>query len=292
MRALKLVIVAATILTPVAASAMTGQERVDAAKSLNWVRDGTYKPPASNSSIAIPKGYIAVFGGDARRLVTLFDPPAAPQLEAIVVTSDFEDEVRFESFNEGYVPLDDWNDVDATALLREISDNTEEANATRRREGVPELHVIGWIQPPTLDRRTNTVYWALDAFGANGNVANSIALRLARNGFEKLTWVTDRLKYRPVGGQLDVMLSAHSFDPGYRYADHESGDKMALYGIAGLIAAVTGAKAVKVAAGAGLLMLLKKLGVFIFAAIAAASYRLKNLFWRRPSPADRVEPEV
>jgi len=294
MRALKVIVCATAVLTPIAASAMTDQERIEAVKSLSWVRDGTYKLPASNSSIAIPNGHIAVFGSDARRLVTLFDAPAAPELEAVVGTSDGEDEVRFESFSEGYVPLDDWSEVDSTALLRAISDKTEEANATRRREGVPELHVTGWIQPPTLDRRTNTVYWALEASGSNGNVANSTALRLARNGLEKLTWVTDRSKYRPIAGELDVMLRAYSFDPGYRYTDHQSGDKMALYGIAGLVAAVAGAKAVKVAAGAGLLVLLKKFGIFIFAAIAAGFYRLKNRLRRRPPQptADQVEPKV
>ena len=78
------------------------------------------------------------------------------------------------------------------------------------------------------------------------------------------------------------MLRAHSFDPGYRYSDHQSGDRVALYGIAGLVAAVAGAKAVKVAAGVGLAVILKKFGAIAFAAVAAALFRLKNVFRRKP----------
>jgi uncharacterized membrane-anchored protein len=277
---------------------MTDEEMGAAIASLPWVREeGTYRLPESHSSIVLPHGYLMVTGEAARRLETLQNPdPSNQYTEAAVITSDFESEIIFESLTgDGYVSLDDWNDINAAALLREISDNTESANAKRREQGMAELHVVGWLQPPTLDRSTSTVYWAVEGSGTNGRVVNSIALRLGRDGYERVAWITDPSRYVPVGGQLDVMLRAHSFDPGYRYADHQSGDKTALYGIAGLVATVTGAKAVKVAAGAGLLVLLKKFGVFIFAAIAAVLYRLKNLFRRRPPPqpiADRVEPKL
>jgi uncharacterized membrane-anchored protein len=133
-----------------------------------------------------------------------------------------------------------------------------------------------------LDRQTSTVYWAIEGSTDQGRIANSIALRLGRNGYERLNWIADRTSYVPLAGQLDVMLRAHSFDPGYRYSDHKPDDKTALYGIAGLVAAVAGAKALKVATGVGLFVLLKKFGVVLFGAIAVALYKLKNLFRRNP----------
>jgi len=295
MHVLRLIVLATTVLAPTAASALTDQERADAIVALPWVQEGTYKLPASNSSIALPEGYMLVLGEGARRFATLLDATDEPNVEAVVVNQDL-DQIRFESFREdGYVSIDDWSELDPAPLLRTVSNNTENVNSKRRSEGLPELHVAGWLQQPALDRQTDMVFWAIELTEGDGRTVNSIALRLGRDGFEKLTWVVDRSKYRPVSGQLDVMLRAHSFDPGYRYADHQSGDKTALYGIAGLVAAVAGAKAVKVAAGAGLLVLLKKFGVFVFVAIGAVLYRLKNLFRRRPPPpppADRLEPKV
>jgi uncharacterized membrane-anchored protein len=162
------------------------------------------------------------------------------------------DQIIFHSFDEGYVSLDDWSTVDAAAILAEISANTEQYNVERRRQGIPELHVVGWLQPPTLDRTTATVYWAIEGAGFNNSrIVNSIALRLSRDGIEKLNWVTDKATYQAVGGQLDVALRAHSFDQGHQYSDHLSTDKIAGYGIAALVAAAVGVKVAKFAAVGG-----------------------------------------
>ena len=64
------------------------------------------------------------------------------------------------------------------------------------------------------------------------------------------------------------MLRAHSFDPGVRYSDHISGDKLAGYGIASLVAVVAGAKVAKAAGLGALIVLLKKFAVVIVAAAA------------------------
>jgi uncharacterized membrane-anchored protein len=44
-------------------------------------------------------------------------------------------------------------------MIDAIRESTEEANAERRRQGVSEMHVVGWLQRPTLDRNTATVYF-------------------------------------------------------------------------------------------------------------------------------------
>jgi uncharacterized membrane-anchored protein len=152
--------------------------------------------------------------------------------------------------------------------------------------------VTGWIEEPALDRTTYTVFWSIEGSTSRGPIVNSIALRLGRNGYERLNWIVDKADYAPVGGQLDVMLQAQRFDPGYRYSDHQPGDRVALYGIAGLVAALAGAKAVKVAAGLGLAALLKKFGAIAVAAVAAALYRLKNLFPRKPSAETPQSPST
>lgn len=271
---------------------MTPEQRLDVVRSLHWLSQGTYKLPMSNSTLALPKGFHLVLGDDARRLDALTGDPPDNSIEAAAFTQNYDNEVLFQSINDGYVTVDDWKDVNSDEMIKSIRDNTEEANKARKQQDLQQIHVVGWLQQPTLDRQTNTVYWAIEGVNDDGShVANSIALRLGRNGYERLNWITDRANYVPLSGQLDVMLRAHSFDPGSRYSDYVPGDKVAAYTIAGLVAAVAGAKVLKVAAGIGLLVLLKKCGVVIFVALAAGFYQLKRLFRRGPN-VDATPPTV
>jgi uncharacterized membrane-anchored protein len=271
---------------------MTQEQRTDAIRSLGWLPQGTYKLPISNSTLALPNGYHLVLGDDARRLTILTGDPSGNSIEAAAFTQSYDNEVLFQSINDGYVTVDDWKDVDPDEMIKSIRENTEEANKTRKQQGEQQIHVVGWLQQPTLDRQTNTVYWAIEGVNDDGSrVANSIALRLGRNGYERLNWITDRANYVPLSGQLDVMLRAHSFDPGSRYADHVPGDRVAAYTIVGLVAAVAGAKVLKVAAGVGALVLLKKFGVVIFVALAAGLARLRRFFRRGPN-VDVAPPTV
>ncbi len=248
---------------------------------LNWQSPGSYQLPNSRSTISVPDGHLIVVGEDARKYQVLSGNTYDKSLEAVVLSVDSFDTIYFKNNNEGYVSIEDWKDVDPIALLASISDATEEANKQRRMEGIPEIHVVGWLQEPTLDRQTNTVFWAIEAEDereADGLV-NSIAIRLGRNGFERLVWVTNKSTYVHIGGELDVMLQAHSFDPGYRYTDFTKGDNVAAYGIAGLVAATTGAKFGKAAIIGGA-AILKKFGGVILAGILAAFYKLKGFFRR------------
>lgn len=278
-----LVVLMLTLAGPAAAAdtpAMTRQERAAAIRNLHWFQVGTFKLPLSASTLVLPADHSVLIGAEARRFMTLIGNPGDAALEAVAVDRSLRDQVDFRSYSEGYVSLDDWKDTDAAAMLTAIRDNTEKRNEERRRQGIDELHVTRWLQEPTLDRATNTAYWAIAADTPHGPIVNAIALRLSRNGYEKLTWVTNQADYVQSGGELDRMLAAHSFDPGFRYSDHVAGDKLAAYGIAGLVAAVAGAKALKLAGAGALLLLLKKFGVIILGALAGLLYRLKKMFGR------------
>jgi uncharacterized membrane-anchored protein len=92
--------------------------------------------------------------------------------------------------------------------------------------------------------------------------------------------VTDQPGYVPQGGALDQMTRAHTFNPGARYADFLPGDKTAGYGIAALVGTVVGVKVLKAGGLVFLLVLLKKFGVIIVAAVGAALIKMKRIFKR------------
>ena len=260
-------------------SIITEDERIEAFLGLDWKEPGTYKLPNSHSTLSLPNDHIALIGKDADRVGCLMGEQSNDAIEATTYKEGYVDLVIFENFTDGYVTIDDWDEINSRELLQSICENTENANKERVRQGFAELHVVGWMQEPTLDRHTNTVYWAIEGNSDESEpIVNSVALRLGRKGFEKLIWVADKDSYVPFGGELEVMLRAHSFDPGFRYNDYTTGDKVASYGIATLVAATVGGKIVKVG---GLALLFKKIGGFIFAAIAAVFYKFKSIITRK-----------
>jgi uncharacterized membrane-anchored protein len=190
-------------------SQMTEDERGDAIAALGWQGPGGYALSASHSQLAVPDGYQVLVGADSRKLVTLTGNPANDSVEAVVFNAKSYDVVYFMNIAEGYVSVDDWGDVDPAAMLTDIKTNTEEANKERRAQGVAPLSVVGWLQEPTLDRATNTAYWAIEADDGKERYANSVALRLGRDGYEKLVWVTPKSTFVPTGGDLATMLEAH-----------------------------------------------------------------------------------
>jgi uncharacterized membrane-anchored protein len=254
------------------------EDRIKAIRALGWAGAGNYPLSASHSVLAIPQGYQVLVGEDARKFVTLSGDPRDDSVEALVVNLKSSDAVFFQTYGEGHVSLDDWSDVDAAEMLSQIRSGTEEANKERRQQGVSTLQVIGWLQQPTLQRDSSTVYWALEGSDGQEAFVNSVALRRGREGYEELIWVTAKDTYVAAGGDLAAMLKAHSFDQGHRYGDFVAGDKVATYGIAGLVAAVAGAKVLKVAGLGVLLVLLKKFGVVIIAVIGGLIYKLRRGF--------------
>lgn len=249
---------------------------VQAFLELDWKRSGTHKLPKSNSTISLPDGYLLLIGDEVRKEREICKELFNDSNEALVYDSSFENCIFFDSVKDGHVSIDDWGKIDPKSMLQGIIERTEKANEERRENGVEELHVVGWMQEPTLDKHTNTVYLAIEGvYGGGGGLVNSVAIRLSRHGFERVTWVTSKESYVPFGGHLDVLLRAHSFDPGFRYKDYTVGDSVAGYGIATLVAATIGAKVVKVG---GFALLFKKGGALIIAAITAFFYKVKSIF--------------
>ncbi len=248
--------------------------------SLDWQITGTYKLPSSHSSLSVPSEHLAVIGKDAEKLSNLIGNDPDSSLEAITIDDSFNNTVYFFHHDAGYISLSDWEEVDPNELLSAIRENTEESNKEKRKKGLDEIHIIGWIEEPTLDKHANTVYWSIESLDGDSEKKsfNSVALRLGRHGFERVVWVGDVSEYKAFGGELALMLRSHTFDPGHRYSDHEAGDKVASYGIATLVAATIGAK---VAKAGGLAILFKKVGGFIAAGIAALFYKLRKIFKRK-----------
>ncbi len=239
------VIVALTTVTETEAQDYPTSQKAlqDEVTSLPWeTKPGDYQLVASKSLLKLRPGDILLRGKPARRFMFLNQGTEKPNTEAVVVNTQNISQVIFSYYDVGYVTLDDWEDLDPDDLLQEVIENTEKANVERKKKGIEELRVRGWLQKPTLDRSVNAAYWVLDAVSGRERLVNAVAVKLGRKGYEKLTWVGSFTQYKQSGGLSPAMIDTHKYNTGYRFADYSIGDTLAGFGIASLVAVTAGAR--------------------------------------------------
>lgn len=226
----------------------TEEELQNAYDQLNWSSgSGSYKLPKSHAVIRVRSGQALLLGGDAERFRWLNNGTEHPDTEAVLSydSASAKSVVYYAWQDEGYIGDADWADVNPDQLLEDYRRGTEAANSERIDSGIEPIHVVGWLEKPHYDKSTNTVTYAIELKDKDGGWANAFALRLGRAGYTEFIWVGSVGLFQSAGSRpalLNEALAAHSFEEGHRYADFKAGDKVASYGIAGLLAAAIGAK--------------------------------------------------
>jgi uncharacterized membrane-anchored protein len=265
----------------------TEEEKRAAFNALHWYQEArSYGLDDSHAHIQLPEGNILLLGSDAERYSWLLNGVEFPATEAVVSNAEGVADVYYEWRDAGYVSDSDWSDVDADEMLSGFKEATEASNEARIANGIQPMEVVGWIQPPTYDTATHTVTYSLELKDADSHWANVVALRLGRGGYSELTWVGALDAMQSSGGRpalLNTALDIHAFDEGYRYADYKDGDKVAAFGIAGLVATALGVKFSKGIIAAIIAFLIAGKKIVIPAAvvgIAAIAKYGKRLFSR------------
>jgi len=196
--------------------------------------------------------------------------------------------VIFEYNASGLVRDDDKSKLDQAALLRTIQRGTEAGNEERRRRGWTEIEVVGWHQAPYYDSLTHNLTWATrirDKGSAGEESINHSVRLLGRGGVMNVDLVADPSQVETAVDAFDSILTDYTFIPGQRYSEWRSGDKVAEYGLAALVAGGAGAAAVKLGLFGKLwkviltlVLALKKLVIVVVVAIGGF---FKKLFGKR-----------
>ena len=251
-----------------------------------------YEFDRSRSTFTLSKGYALLRGESARRYDSLVQgTPEDPNTEALMVNHDSETQLIFNFYEDGYVSLDSWQDLDADVLLQEIAEATEQSNAGRSGGEVSYLKIGEWLQKPALNRENNSVSWVFEVMDGDEKYVNAITIKLGRKGYEKITWISSYDNYLQSTSEMELQVSHHEFDTGYRYADYSVGDKLAGLGIAGLVALTAGGnpqtKAGLTALLAGIVVGGKKLIIPILIALGALGAFFRKMFVGKNQPPSR-----
>jgi uncharacterized membrane-anchored protein len=190
----------------------------------------------------------------------------------------------------GYVSDEDAEATDYGELLTQLQSGEAELNARRAEQGFPAQHLVGWAQQPAYDRATHSVVWAqnIQFQGTPENALNYDIRLLGRNGVLSLNMVTGMSKLEETREAARRFAAAAEFTPGARYADFQQGDRVADYGVAGLVAAGVGATvAKKVGLLAAILAFGKKFIILIIAGfVALGAWINRRFLGGGPAPED------
>ncbi len=214
------------------------------------------------------------------------NPPGEPPL-GMLVPKDFDPfgdrswaaTIRFES--EGYVKDDDADKINYNDLLKQMQESAAKASEQRVKQGYGTVALVGWATPPRYDKDAKKLFWAKELkFGEeNQNTLNYNIRILGRRGYLVINAIGGMGELHTIENVTPQILSMVEFSPGNRYGDFvASTDKVATYGIAGLVA---GGIAAKLGLFKGLWVLLlgaKKLLVVLAVGAVALVGKLLNRF--------------
>jgi uncharacterized membrane-anchored protein len=194
--------------------------------------------------------------------------PLSPDSWAVIITYE----------EEGYVKDKDAEKIDYADLLKQMQKDTRAANTEREKQGYPSIDLVGWAAPPHYDKAAHKLYWAkqLKFGGGNEDTLNYNIRILGRRGVLVLNAVAAMAQLPEIEKNAPKILAAIDFNPGNRYADFSeaSGDKVASYGIAALVA---GGVAAKLGLFKGLWVLLLGAKKFVIIGVVALTAFIRKL---------------
>lgn len=228
----------------------------------------------------IPKTLYFLDADDAKRvIVDAWDNPAADGTIGMIFaagTSPLNSgvwgvEVQWD--DSGYVSDEDAATIDYDELLESMQSDVRRESERRVSSGYDSVNLVGWAAPPSYDAGTHKLYWAreLNFGGVEKNTLNYNIRVLGREGVLVLNFIADIDALSDIETVAPDVLRVAQFAEGRRYEDFDpSTDRIASYGLAGLIAGGIGVVALKKTGLIAIGLLLLKKGWIVVLALGGA----------------------
>ena len=273
-------------LTPLAQAKDTpSQLTPEQAKYLKWARGvwdsldrktGEITLPDGVATLQVPKEFYYLNPDDTQKvLVKVWGNPPGPKKQGMLFPAGmtpFDRDawgVTIDYSEDGYVSDKDADKLNYDDLLQQMQEQARKVNKERKRQGYEPIELVGWATKPYYDKAEHKLHWAKDLkVGKQAeNTLNYNIRVLGRKGYLVLNFIAGMDQKALIDSKLNSVLAMASFNPGYRYGDFNPDlDKVAAYGIGGLVAGTVLSKTGMLAAG---LLLLKKLWIVAVVGVGA-----------------------
>tara|TARA_B110000459_G_C16570233_1_gene476018 strand:+ start:247 stop:1122 length:876 start_codon:yes stop_codon:yes gene_type:complete len=217
--------------------------------SMNYQK-GNIQLEGGIATLKVPYGYKFLGKKQSEYVNELWGNPPSEFLGMLFLEKDSiftQEYVVFISYSEeGFISDDEANEMDYDELMEDLIESDEETNKEREKLGFAKSHCKGWASEPYFDDKNKKLHWAFE-FNFEGDESNTLnykVLSLGREGFIEMNIASDMNSLSLVKADVNNLLSSIEFNKGYRYSEFNSStDKIAAYGIGGLIAGKVLAKA-------------------------------------------------
>jgi uncharacterized membrane-anchored protein len=225
----------------------------------------------SHAEIDIPEGYIFFPAKGAKVLMKEWGNLIKGNEDGLVVHDEKGWSVLFRFDEDGYVKDDDKEEaVNADKMLKAMLESEPDVNKALKEAGLPAQHITGFAMPPKYNEKTNNLEWAV-RFTVEGSEGESVNYRtklLGRKGVMTATLMVGPDELDAVLPEYQKLLAGYRYGKGETYAEYRQGDKLATYGLTGLVLGGGAFAAAKMGLFAKLGAVLAKGGKFVFAGIA------------------------
>lgn len=229
------------------------QKRIDSIENALSYEHGSIDLMNGVATIHIPSGYKFLNSEQSEYVLSeIWGNPPSESLGMLFpedvspISDNFTFAVEVTYSNDGYIEDSDAEDIDYDELLESMQNDTELANKDREELGYENIELIGWASEPFYDKQNKKLHWAKELkFGSyEVNTLNYNIRVLGREGYLNLNAIGDMDVLPQIQTDIDYILNSVEFNEGYAYNDFDSSvDKVAAYGIGGLIAGKMLAKA-------------------------------------------------
>lgn len=247
------------------------------------------------ATIIVPEGFKYLNGKESDRVLTeIWGNPPTPDEPSLGMffpenaspVSDSSYAINITYTEDGYINDDDAKDIDYDDLENTMKESFAEGNKIRKEQGYPTMDFVGWASTPFYDEANKKLHWAkeLKFEGSPVNTLNYNIRILGRKGYLELNAIGEMPMLGEIKNSIDPILGSVNFNDGNKYSDFNPDiDKVAAYGIGGLIAG-------KLLAKAGLLakigIILAKFWKIIALAFIGFFAGIKKFFGKKEEPTE------
>lgn len=189
------------------------------------------------ATLSISDELIFLNGRDGDKLLQEWGNLPAP-LDGLVMPADASWCITFTFDSVGYVKDDEKDEIDAADILELKKEEQAEANKQRLSKGLDTLNIVKWTVEPNYNTQTNNLEWGMLLRDGSGEETINHEVRiLGRHGVMSATLLCGPEQFDALKPVLDKTLEGFSYNSGNKYAEYTKGDKIAEYGLLGLMGA-------------------------------------------------------
>lgn len=216
--------------------------------ALDWKIGPTTARVGSSAKQEVEEGYAFLEAAEARKFSELNQNPSSDSDVGVIAPKDLSWCAYYMYEDIGYVSDEEKDSLDSDALLDSLKKGTEQSNIERRRQGWPEMTIVGWAREPHYDEKTHNLEWATKYRTENGTGINYTTKILGRRGVMNVVLVCGPDQLSSVLPDFKAALRGFSYNAGSRYFEYRKGDRTAEVGLSALILGGAAAAAAKTGA--------------------------------------------